>query len=228
MVPGTGMNGFHSLRESGGLTGLRMVLLLGIGVILPFAPLRAMDVEVSRTRILVETDPIPYALGGVNLHLGVSPSSWKRLEMGLSVIYGLDIPRFVVEMNAANEGKGFDAEINQGAGIWTNYRLSEGLEGWFVGLQLFTQELAVTRPGRTDEINRTNLGMVSARLGYRWIPGIRDRGFYIAPWAGGGYQFIIPATFEPGSVTPETTVGGEEYRLSRWMPFVTVHIGWAF
>lgn len=202
--------------------------LIAFAIVYPGLAVFADQPARDRITVYIETDPIPLALGGWSAHGGVSLPSWDRTELGISVVHGIRLPSALVESDPENRGLGFDVTVVRGAGAWFRYRFSPDSDGAFLGAQLFTQELELRRSGASGVVDRTNLGMAVVQVGYRWFPFSDDRGLYVAPWAGAGVQFVVPATFEPRRVTAETNVAGERYDISPFVVFATVHIGVSF
>jgi hypothetical protein len=196
---------------------------------LAVVPLHAQaDSGRGRGAVVIETDPLAIILGGGSVHGGYSFPS-RRISLGISAVAGLNLPAFVINADERNAGVPWQAKINQGAGLWVHYHLSPEANHWFAGLQLFTQELNLSRDDFPGEIDRTNLAMVALQFGYRWSPFHRSESFlnrlYIRPWVGAGYQWKIRGTFEPGEVTYSTAIAGAEYHVAGFMPFASVHIG---
>jgi hypothetical protein len=170
--------------------------LLGLPLFLALPPAAAAQVE-------VEADPLAYAAGGFSLHVAkvLGPT---RLNVG---VFGADIPRWV------HGNDGWDSTM-RGVGLKWDY-IRAGSDGFFVGLEGGYMWMEYTRLSEGEGAKRDVVGL-GMRAGYRFPLG--ERGLYIAPWAGVGYNFDGDAV----------VVGGEEFGRSRVMFFPTIHIGWRF
>jgi len=176
---------------------------------------------------MAEVDPIPYLLGGVGGHFGWIPKKSEHFAFGIGFISGPEFPDAIINMDSKNKNQGWHLKINQGMGLWTQYYFKEKNQGWFAGLQLFTQEMELSNDDFPGETNRTNVLMIALQVGYVWYP-LKKARLYIRPWAGFGYQDIVKGTLEPGKVTPDMVIGNKEYNLNKFMPFATFHIGYVF
>lgn len=181
----------------------------------------------KKHQFLVEVDPIPYALGGFVGHFGWSPKTIESFTFGLSVIGGLEFPDAYINIEKENRDKGWNLKVNQGIGVWAHYYFKRKNKGWFTGLQLFTQEFKLTNDNYPGEVNRTNTVSTAFQIGYLWYP-FKKGGLYFRPWGGFGFQNAIGASFEPGEVTKDMRIGEDTYKLTRFMPFATLHIGYRF
>lgn len=176
---------------------------------------------------IVEIDPLPFAMGGVGGHFGWSPKKSAHFSFGLSMIAGPEYPDFFININDKNRDQGWGVKINQGMGLWSHYYFREKNEGWFAGLQLFTQEMELSNENFPGETDKTNTVMVAAQGGYMWYPFPKTN-LYLRPWAGFGYQDVVSGSFEPDEVDPDLELGDRTFHLNKFMPFATFHIGWAF
>jgi hypothetical protein len=201
-------------------------ILISAAIFVFFVPDLLTATEREYTFIL-ETDPIPLALGGFSLHAGFAPEELPHFIFGLSAIAGLTFPDFFINLEEENKNQGWKLKVNQGAGLWTHYYFSVNREGLFVGAQLFTQELLLTNDTYPDESDRTNTLMGALQAGYMFFP-FKENNFYIRPWGGFGYQDVITPTFEPENVDPDLKIGDKEFTLTKFAPFITVHFGYAF
>lgn len=200
---------------------LWLTALLGL-----ISGLHAQRFDPDKSIFWGEVDPLPYLMGGMGGHLGWTPQKSKHVSVGLSFIAGATFPEALVNRQVSGSEQQWGVCINQGMGLWGQYYLQEKNEGWFVGLQLFTQEMRLTHAAFPDETDDTNLVLIALQGGYVWYPFERIN-LYLRPWAGVGYQRVISGTFEPDRVDPDLIVGNREYELSALMPFATLHIGYA-
>lgn len=183
--------------------------------------------QIRKSQFIVELDPLPYILGGGGGHLGWTPLSSKHFTFGLGFVIGPEFPEPFVEMDKRNKDEGWSLKVNQGAGVWVQYYLREPNEGWFTGLQVFTQEMELQKDEYPDQSDRTNVLMGAVQAGYVWYP-LNKVNLYLRPWAGFGIQKTIKATFDPDEVDPEMRIEDREYYLASFLPFATFHIGYAF
>jgi hypothetical protein len=181
-------------------------------------------------RFHLEVDPLPYLFGGSVGHFGWSLGSEVPWMLGFSLIHSVDLPQALTNANPSNAEADWAMRINRGLGIWGQFYPVGQPEGWFLGLQLFTQEIELSREGHTGT-NRTNLGLAAAQVGYLWhweTEGQKAPAWYIRPWLGVGFQGILPASFEPGAVTSHMRLGDSAYQLDPWQFFGSIHLGHRF
>lgn len=204
--------------------GKNILLVVSLLLVVGLAKSNAQD---KKAIFLVETDPLTFVAGGVGAHFGWTPKKSNHFGFGLAIVAGLEYPDAFVNLNKNNKDMGWHVKINQGMGLWTHYYFNQKNKGWFTGLQLFTQEMALTNDDFPGETDRTNLVLIALQAGYVWYPFKKEH-LYLRPWAGLGYQTTISPTFEPGNVDPDLEVGDKEYELTPVMPFATVHVGYKF
>ena len=181
--------------------------------------------ETKRTEFILEIDPLPYLLGGVGGHIGWSPKNTGKITMGLGFVAKPEFPDAFINQNSKNKDQGWQLKVNQGMGIWGQYYLKEQNQGWFTGIQLFTQEIQLTNTNYPGETDRTNTLLIAVQGGYVWYP-FSKHNFYLRPWGGLGYQTTISPTFEPDKVDPDLQIGNKKYYLAGIMPFATLHLGY--
>lgn len=198
-----------------------MVFFLVVGNIF------AQESTNESTNVTIEVDPIPIALGGFSAHFGLAHKKSKHMVYGISLAYGIKMPDAIINLNNKNKDQGWNVRINQGMGLWMNYHFKEPLNGWFAGLQVFTQELELQNDDFPGESDRTNTLNTTLQFGYIWYP-FKNTGLFLRPWAGLGYQTVIDGSFEPEKVDADLDIGDKTYDLNPWMPFATVHIGYSF
>lgn len=203
-----------------------LVLVLILGITIGHAT--AQEVKQKGTNeFMVEIDPIPIIMGGFGGHFGWSPKKSEHFTFGLSFIAQATYPKAFIDLYDQNKEMGWGVKINQGMGLWTHYYFDQRNQGWFVGLQLFTQEMEITNENFPEETDRTNTILIAAQGGYLWYP-FKKKKLYLRPWAGLGYQSVVSGSFDPDSVDPDLEVGDLEYYLAPVMPFATVHFGYRF
>lgn len=166
------------------------------------------------TELLLETDPVTFALGGFAAHLRVAPGLTRGWVFGAGV-YRMELPEPMIELDPQNRGEGWQSELRLGTGVFVDRYLS-GNGGAFVGGQLAVQQYRLGRRGVTGQGDYT-AGLAMARLGYLWQPA-RELGFYVMPWVGAG----AVATLGGDS----RRLGDERYRVLPAIAFGTLHVGW--
>lgn len=169
----------------------------------------------ERSRISLEIDPATFAFGGYSAHLRFQPKGSRHLLLGLGT-YAMDMPSFLVDLNAENKGEDWDLRIKQAYGLFGEHHFSEVNRKWFVGAQLGLQEFRIGKGKLEVEEEYTN-ALLMAYGGYTWKPFKAP--FYIKTWAGMGYT---------SKVSGENRLGDEEYDISPITMFMTVHLGWSF
>lgn len=164
--------------------------------------------------IMIETDPVTFALGGFAAHIRRPLATYPAVVVGAGV-YGMKFPKLMVEMHRDNSGKGWEQELDAGYGAFLDYYVNgEQPRGFFVGSQLALQRFEVSID-RSAEVAQFSSVMGMARAGYLWRPFERS-GFYIMPWGGVGANLALGA---PDSVA------GDEFLPQRFAGFGTVHVG---
>lgn len=175
-----------------------------------------------------EIDPIvPLVLKGIGGHFIWKPKKTDHFIFGLAMVANGTLPEGILNLDSKNKNLGWHYKINQGFGLETEYYFKQANRKWFVGLQLFTEEINLTNdhvPSVSE--HRTNIGMAVITVGYKWYP-IRKVNLYLKPWAGIGYTGIIHSAFS-SEVIDNTQVGSYKYHLATLSPFATVHIGYTF
>lgn len=168
----------------------------------------------ARTRVLLETDPATFALGGFGAHARVVPGG-GHLAVGGGA-YALNFPGILVDMDSSNRGAGWNVRLTLGGAVFGDYSFRPGGEAWFVGVEAAVQEYRYTNGNVAGEADATNL-VLMPRFGYLWRPF--DAGFFLMPWAGLGVQ---------SRVAGSSQVGGRTYDLFPLIPYGAVHLGWLF
>jgi hypothetical protein len=169
----------------------------------------------DRNRISIEIDPATFAFGGYSAHLRIQPKGNQHLLLGLGT-YAMDMPSFLVDLNAENKGENWDVRIRQAYGLFGEHHFSEVNRKWFIGAQAGVQAFRVEKESVEGKGEFTNL-LLMGYGGYTWKPF--DNPFYIKTWAGMGYT---------AKMSGENRLGKEEYDVSPITMFVTVHLGWSF
>jgi len=172
------------------------------------------DTDDSAASVMLEVDPIPFALSGHAAHVRVSSKRLPGWIMSFG-IYGLEIPGFLTDVNSKNRDEGWNAEIRNAYAVFADYHFSGRPSGLFVGTQVAYQKFGLSRDGSVESRDfGVLMGMV--RVGTLWKPFKSN--FYVLPWAG------IAANLELGD--NDLMLGGEEYDVAPIGGFVTLHLGW--
>ncbi len=182
----------------------------------------------SKSEFSFEIDPIvPIVLNGIGGHLWWKPKGSKHFVYGLAIVALGTYPKAIINANSKNKNQGWHYKINQGLGIEGEYYFKKANQNWFVGVQLFTNEINLTNDNVPEvKKHRTNMGMVVINAGYKWYPFKKEH-FFLKPWAGLGYTGIMKGAFS-SEVIHNTTVGNYTYDIQKFTPFATVHIGYRF
>ena len=153
--------------------------------------------------VFIEVDPIAYALKGYSLHGGVEMNGF-RFQIGA---FGLDIP----EATSNNQ----NYKLRQtGVGFKIDY-FGESEEGAFVGVEYGATKVIYN----LASVNFTDTrlaNLAGIRLGYKYV---NKEGFYVIPWVG-----IDKNISDISPINPT----GEQYNISEYLIFPTVHIGIQF
>ncbi len=149
---------------------------------LPLAPLAALllsaagDVPPSPPeparfpRISVQVDPIPFALRGYSLWVGIAAAPHWHVTVGS---FGGD---------ALGESDGWKARIRFAPDILVSYFLREDNRGFYAaaGLGVLLWSLTRTEPGgATAQMDQV---VLTPMVGYRWFPSSR-LGLFVEPFA---------------------------------------------
>lgn len=163
----------------------------------------------------LETDPMTFAFEGYAAHFRFNPVGLDHWIFGIGT-YSMKFPDLFVDMNPDNKDEGWDVQLQQGYGFFSEYYFNPSNEGWFVGSQIALQEYKVKNTGvQPKTLNLTNF-VFMPYAGYRWYP--TNGKVYIQPWMGMGYQTKIQG---------KTKLGSKVYDISPIIPFLTVHIGYS-
>lgn len=152
----------------------------------------------------VETEPVPYALGGAGGTLAYRTGPWTVSLEGFS----LDVPESI------HGNEGFDSS-NSGLQVQLERFVGGGSGGLYLGPEIGVSELEVTHEQSGVTEKRVGIS-AGARLGYHWRTGLG--GIYLSPVAGVGYSFAAD----------DLDVGGGSYEISPVTPWATVGVGWSF
>lgn len=188
------------------------------------------DKNTSKSVWSVEIDPLVFtAFKGVGGHVMWKPKASKHFLFGLAAVTSLEMPKAMLNMDSKNKNQGWHYRVNQGFGLETEYYFEEVNKDWFVGLQLFTQEINLTNDNVPSvKEHRTNTGMAVATVGYKWYP-LHKKGvnLYLKPWAGAGYSGVIHGAIE-SEIIDNTKVGDRQYHINPFVMFASVHLGYTF
>lgn len=166
-------------------------------------------------RFSIETDPATFLWNGYAVHLRVNPPSMKHWTIGAG-LYALEFPDFMVDMDKSNKDKGWNMELQQGLGLFSEYYFHGGKRGWFTGMQIGNQKYRISNNQQTGHRDLRNL-LLMFHGGYRWYP--TNGRIYIQPWFGIGHQ---------ARQSGGTRLGALQYHSDDTISFATVHIGYTF
>ena len=166
----------------------------------------------NKTTFSLETDPSTFLFKGYAFHIRIKPKNCEHLITGAGV-YALDMPDFLVNLNADNKDKGWSVRINSAVSLFGEYYFKEANKKWFVGLQAGVQNYKNTNDNIANNENKYSNLLIMPSIGYNWHPF--KNGLYIKPWLGLGYT---------------TKISGDNstYKISPVTSFVTVHVGYTF
>jgi hypothetical protein len=181
----------------------------------------------SRNVIFTEIDPLVLIMGGFGGHVGWAPKGIDNFIFGLGFVAGPELPEAISNIGNDSPDNEWQLKINNGIGLWVNYRFGETKSGWFTGFQVFTQEMELRNKNYAMETDLTNTFLLALQGGYQWYPW-DNSGIFIKPWAGFGYQFPVSGSLNPDEIDKEMSIGGKDYNLLAIMPFATIHIGYSF
>ena len=191
-------------------------LAVGLAIVgwsFPAAAEQPADIEPDTT-VMLEIDPLPFALRGHAAHVRVATEKLPGWVFSAG-IYGLEIPGFLTDINSKNRDEGWKPEIRNAYALFADYHFSGRPQGLFVGLQLAYQDFGLTRES-TAESREFGVLMAMARVGTLWKPF--DSSFYILPWAGVAANLPV----NDGNLT----LGDDTYDVAPVGGFVTLHLGW--
>lgn len=174
-----------------------------------FAQEKSVD---NKTTFSIETDPSTFLFKGYAFHIRIKPKNSRHLVIGAGA-YAIDIPDFLVNLNADNKDKGWNVRINSAISLFGEYYFKEANKKWFVGLQTGVQKYKNTNGNIANTENKYSNLLIMPSVGYNWQPF--KNGLYIKPWLGIGYT---------------TKISGDSstYKISPITYFPTVHVGYTF
>lgn len=192
--------------------GRSRVLALLVAVSCVSASLAHADEPAAEPVLLdIEIDPLPFALGGYGVQLGVRHPALRGTRISLAN-FSLDVPDAVAQLGGND---GFSIHVRWTPALYVLYYLSPpGEDGFTVGgavryLRLRYSHEEVTGTADTSELSPELIA------GYQWHPF--DNGFYAQPWLG-----LSVTLFRDG----EPRVGDRTYDAMPVQPFFTVNIGY--
>ena len=118
-------------RHSSFFKGLALLSLLA-------APARTQEVTPEPTQdrphFMLEIDPATFAMNGYSAHARMALGLDSKWVLGFGV-YGLDIPKLMVDMDPKNRDKGWDVRLTFGAGLFAAQHPAAGYLPWLSGNQ---------------------------------------------------------------------------------------------
>lgn len=172
------------------------------------------NAEISpKTSLMVEIDPMPFALSGHAVHVRVALASVPGLVISGGT-YGMSFPNLFTGFNSENKDEGWDVQIDKAYATFADYHFSRKPEGLFVGTQIAYQGFEVERDQSAE---RRNFGVIiaMARVGTLWKPF--DSGFYVLPWAG------VYANIRTDD--NDLQIGDQSFDVAPVAGFATLHLG---
>ena len=169
----------------------------------------------AETRIGIETDPATFAFSGYALHARITPSGLPHWRIGAG-IYAMDLPRFIIDLNASNQNQGWKVRITGGYGLFAEYFPDATRRGWLFGAQTSLQDFDLKKDTESGAKASYRNILLMPYGGYRWVFA---RGFYLQPGLGLGYTQKIGG---------DNTLSGQHYDISPLMAFATIHTGFEF
>jgi hypothetical protein len=168
------------------------------------------------TKISIETDPATFAFEGYAAHVRVNPKGMEKWRLGVG-LYSLKFPDELVSLNPENKDKGWNVELSQGLGIFSEYYFGDSAKGGYVGLQVALQEYSIENDNSIGQDTSYNNILIIPSFGYRWFP--TDHAFYVTPWIGVGYT---------SKVSGENKIDDQSFDIAPILTFAAVHIGYDF
>ncbi len=183
----------------------------------PRSALRATgSEEASNVAIMVEVDPMPFALSGHAVHVRVPLPSVPGLVLSAGT-YSMEFPALLTNINSKNRDKGWNADIDKAYAAFADYHFSGKPEGIFVGTQVAYQNFEVGND-QSEEQRDFGVMIAMARVGTLYRPF--DSGFYLLPWAG------VYANIRTDD--NDLQIDGETFDVAPVNGFATLHVGWQF
>ena len=199
-------------------TKIKLTSIAIIAIIfLSGSKLEAQDTNRNRenkTTFSIETDPSTFAFGGYAFHFRIKPKNSQHLLIGAGT-YGMDMPPFLINMNADNKDKGWNVRIKSAYALFGDYYLKEANNKWFVGLQMGMQNYENTNDNVPDQVSNYSNLLIMPSIGYNWQPFSFP--LYFKPWLGLGYTVKISG---------DNTMADITYNISPLVPFISLHVGY--
>lgn len=170
----------------------------------------------NKTTFSIETDPSTFAFGGYAFHFRIKPKNSQHLLIGAGT-YGMDMPDFLINMNADNKDKEWNVRINSAFSLFGEYYFKEANSNWFVGLQAGVQNYKNTNDNIPDKESKYSNVLIMPSIGYNWQPFSFP--LYLKPWFGLGYT---------AKISGDNSIDNLTYTISSLVPFITLHIGYTF
>lgn len=167
-----------------------------------------------KTTFSIETDPSTFAFGGYAFHFRIKPKNSQHLLLGAGT-YALDMPDFLVSMNANNKDKGWNVRIDGAYSLFGEYYFKEANSKWFIGLQAGLQNFKNTNDSILNKESKYSNLLLMPSIGYTLQPFRFP--LYFKPWFGLGYTTKISG---------DNSIDNLTYNISPLSPFITLHIGY--
>lgn len=172
------------------------------------------DVHAERPTLHAEIDPLPFALGGYGIQIGLAHKALPGWRFGLGN-FSLEVPDASSQLNSDN--KGFHLKVRRSHALYALRFFSTDRRGWCVGGSARYLRLEYTHDDSPGAKARLAEVSVEAIGGYKWHPF--KAGFYVMPWL---------AIALPLYATADPVVGDSEYNPDPLSVFATANLGWQF
>ncbi len=171
----------------------------------------------EKTVVMVETDPMTFALDGFATHIRFSFPGARQWTFGAG-LYGMEFPSLLVDLNADNKDEGWNQRLKLGYGLFVDHYFNDGPQGFFVGAQVAIQRYEISQQAQGQARSQYANLLIMPRAGYLWKP-FEDNGFYLMPWLGLGGT---------AKIAGDAKVGTEQFEIAPVLAFATLHAGWQF
>jgi len=171
-------------------------------------------VQVSQSKIYIETDPTTFFFNGYSLAIRRSATLHKKLSLGVGV-YKAVLPEFYIEAEEVNKGKNWGAS-SRSIDLFMDYFFTNPNKGFSLGLVMSYFNYDLTRLNK--KVSYQSI-VETLRLGYLWRPIKKFDSLYLYPWIG----------ISTGQkISGNNAIDGETFTLQEWSFVPTVQVGFSF
>jgi hypothetical protein len=166
----------------------------------------AGEVDMTKQRISLEADALPYIFSGYDVVLGYQPS-WLPRARVIASHHSFELPGPLL----SDDWHGDLRAVT----LHGQYFSRAGGRGWMAGIQLAYTDFDITRdsaPGMTADLDQLE---VAAFGGYRWFPF--DTGLFVVGWLKVGL---------PVNVGGDAMLGGDEFPTRPVSVYPSIHLGY--